>query len=82
MDSALPDYLAKMEAFLQAHYPECVLMPTRNNHPGCSPNDASGKNPIASHKNIPTAALWNQWHATWRQQCSNGLLIILRTRCP
>jgi P4 family phage/plasmid primase-like protien len=74
------EYLARMERFLKEDYPECVLMPTKNNDPCFEASDgaAQGKNPLRPHKGASAKSLWNAWDLELKDLCAKGLLIILR----
>ena len=79
--SAHEEYLARMERFLKETNPDCVLMPTRNNGKDFDPSDASanGKNPLRAHKGVTTESLWNLWERELKNNCTKGLLILLRS---
>lgn len=68
--------VARTEAFLREHYPQCVLIPTKSNDPA-APASAS-KQPRWPHAKVATDALWKEWERCGRANCAKGAVIILR----
>lgn len=68
--------VARTEAFLREHYPECVLIPTKSNDP-TAPADKS-KQPLWCHAGVATDVLWKDWERRGRAKCAKGAVIILR----
>lgn len=70
-------YLKKIEIFLRTNFPECILIPTRNNF--CTTQGEDKKNPAFLHKDRSNAHLWSRWENEGRASCQKGLLILLRS---
>ncbi len=60
--------LTRLETYLRKEFPECVLIP-------CG---GTSKSPRWSHKDVPIETLWHRWVNEGRNNCQDGVLLIMR----
>ncbi len=68
------EYINKLTSYLITHYPDCILIPTRQNF---EPNVAD-KRPAFTHKGKPRNDLWVEWDTVGSKNFDRGLMMILR----
>jgi len=68
-------YVQKLEAFLRTNYPQCIPIPSLNNMKPTSPK----KPAWAFRASIPAEELWARWERDGRHNCSEGILLTLRS---
>ncbi|PNH10549.1 hypothetical protein TSOC_002706 [Tetrabaena socialis] len=76
--SDLSEYLEKVSSFLRAHFPNCILIPTKSNNK-TTEGASNSKNPLVVHKGVSIDKLWKNWDEKHKGNCSKGLLIVMRS---
>jgi hypothetical protein len=61
------EYLEKMETYLLANFPNCILTQIGDN-----------KRPAIRHAGKTSSELWEQWKSFGKYNCQNGVLILLK----